>query len=88
MSDTINEKIQEYGNVEIAILGLLESVGEWERFKCIMSNIILSSMLPHSTKDRLEILKSLFTSDIFKMYMENKKYEDVQVDLDEEIMLE
>lgn len=90
VSDTINEKIQEYGNVEIAISGLLESVREWEQFKCIMSNILLSSMLPHATKERLQILKSLFSSEVFNMYMKGEKIENEDLDdnSEEEIMLD
>ena len=80
MSDTINEKIQEYGNVEIAILGILESVGEWEQFRCIMSNILLSSILPHATKERLEVLKTIFSKEVFNMYMNDEKFKEIDSD--------
>lgn len=60
MSDLLNETLQERGNIEQSICGMLQSVSPWERFRCIMSHMLLSPVLPHSQTERLTIIESIF----------------------------
>lgn len=52
--------MQERGHIEKSIVGLLKGVSKWERFRSIMSHMLLSPALPYAKKERLIVLETIF----------------------------